>query len=271
MTVNFNKPENTDRYTGVLAQLRDNIKAVAKQALSGADNAPEGAIRFSDANSRWEKYAGGAWGALRAYATEVFEMTTRNARELDRHDRAYYESAASIKTGTIEKPRIPALGANKIIKGVFAAARIPDLAASKITSGVLAAARIPGLAASKITSGVFAATRIPNLPANKITSGAFAAARIPGLPADKIVSGLLDPERLPNTLAVRGIQEVTVEAETIGSGNALSDVALAVTVVGRTLTISLALHRLSVTTQNRQNTQNTQNTQNRQNTQAEHR
>jgi microcystin-dependent protein len=70
MAANFSKPITTDLYTDILTTIRDNITDSIKM-LDGstATNIPSGAIRWSTANGRFEKYNGSTWSALLSVAT----------------------------------------------------------------------------------------------------------------------------------------------------------------------------------------------------------
>lgn len=65
MAGDFNKPVVTDAYTSVLQSIKDLIADLAK-GLDGTStaNIPTNAIRWSSANSRFEKYDGSTWAAL---------------------------------------------------------------------------------------------------------------------------------------------------------------------------------------------------------------
>lgn len=70
MASDFNKPVSTDNYLDLLTTIRDNQKALAKM-FDGetVSNTPVGAIRWSSANGRLEKYNGTTWEALLPVAT----------------------------------------------------------------------------------------------------------------------------------------------------------------------------------------------------------
>lgn len=62
--MDFNKPVTTDLKTDVLQQIRDLQDALARMDHSGSTNIPTGCIRWSDTNSRLEKWNGSAWVSL---------------------------------------------------------------------------------------------------------------------------------------------------------------------------------------------------------------
>ena len=73
MAADFNKPVITDAYASVLQSIRDLAKDLALCLdNTGTQNIPTNAIRWSSANSRFEKYNGSAWAALTGqYAIDV--------------------------------------------------------------------------------------------------------------------------------------------------------------------------------------------------------
>lgn len=62
--MDFNKPVTTDLKTDVLQQIRDLQDALARMDHSGSTNIPAGCIRWSDTNSRLEKWNNSAWEPL---------------------------------------------------------------------------------------------------------------------------------------------------------------------------------------------------------------
>jgi len=73
MSADFNKPVTTDLYAATLSEIRDLIAELAKALdATTALNIPTGAVGFSSANSRWEKFNGTTWAALAAvYAIAI--------------------------------------------------------------------------------------------------------------------------------------------------------------------------------------------------------
>src|SRR5690625_5880129 len=56
---------STDGYLARLARLNEIKTALAQWLSVGShSNVPEGAIRWSQSQKRWEVYSGGTWGAL---------------------------------------------------------------------------------------------------------------------------------------------------------------------------------------------------------------
>ncbi len=174
MAVDFGKPVNTDLYQGVLAQLNENTAAAMKQNPGDdALNIPEGAIRFSDGNSRWEKRVSGAWAALRTLA-QVFNIKVKDSELLNGENAAWWRNADNINTGTLHLNRVPNLPADQVTSGEFDEARVPELDAGKIATGALPADRVGELPAGKVTSDKFDPARIPNLDAAVISTGNLA-------------------------------------------------------------------------------------------------
>lgn len=67
MAADFNKPVTTDTYTNVLSELRDNDTALAvalDPAVVSPSNLPTGAVRWTSASNKWQKWSGAAWDDL---------------------------------------------------------------------------------------------------------------------------------------------------------------------------------------------------------------
>lgn len=73
MAINFNLPTLSTAYSAIYTYIVDNIKAVATMTFTGASNIPDGCIRWSGTNKRFEIYteSTGTWGELSDY----FNMT----------------------------------------------------------------------------------------------------------------------------------------------------------------------------------------------------
>ena len=79
MAGDFNKPVVTDAYASVLQSIKDLISDLAK-GLDGTStaNIPTNAIRWSSADSRFEKYNGSTWAALAStFAMNVASVAGR--------------------------------------------------------------------------------------------------------------------------------------------------------------------------------------------------
>ena len=207
MPADFNKPTILARYTDFVAELRANFHAVVTGDYANASaNAPDGAIRFNETNSRWEKKTSGAWAALRDIA-QAFAMKVSDSEKLNGQSAAFYRNASNLNAGTVPVTLLPNFNANKINEGTIAIVHIPDF------------------------------------DANKISSGTLLAARLPEIPAEKI-SGVLNDDTIPDTLAVRGINEVAFQTVNQGADNgAITDVAMTAAIADRALTITLTLTR----------------------------
>ena len=208
MPADFNKPTILSRYTDFVAELRANFHAVVTGDYANASaNAPDGAIRFNETNSRWEKKTSGAWAALRDIA-QAFAMKVADSEKLNGQSAAFYRNADNLNAGTVPVEQIPVLPADKIGSGDIDVARLPDF------------------------------------PADKISSGTLLAARLPEIPAEKISGGVLNDDTIPDTLAVRGISEVNFQTVNQGADNGpITGVAMAAATADRTLTITLTLTR----------------------------
>lgn len=67
MAADFNKPVTTDGYASVLSALRENDQALAvalDPALVTPANVPTGAVRWTSASSKWQRYNGTAWADI---------------------------------------------------------------------------------------------------------------------------------------------------------------------------------------------------------------
>lgn len=75
MASDFNKPATTDAYTAYTAELVANMQDLAKgldPANCTVSNPPTGAIRWTSAGNKWEKWNGSAWAALTTtYAIDI--------------------------------------------------------------------------------------------------------------------------------------------------------------------------------------------------------
>lgn len=206
MPIDYTKPVTGTLYSEVFGYIRDNIIGALKQDPGNGRGVPNGAIRFSEANSRWEKKAGGIWGALRSLA-QTYEIRVADSIKLAGRAAAYYRNASNLNAGTLS------------------VARLPNHDAAKITSGSLHVDRIPNHDAAKIASGTLDVARISDINANKIT-------------------GVLDAARIPDTLDARGVKSVII-APTVDPGGVapVTGVAVAAAVNNRTLTLTVTLTR----------------------------
>jgi len=64
MSEDLNKPQATDGAIQILTDIRDNLAALTKMDMAAMANLPVGAIQWSDANERLEKWSGSAWEGL---------------------------------------------------------------------------------------------------------------------------------------------------------------------------------------------------------------
>lgn len=79
----FSTLASSTNYLTLLQQISDRDRDVAMAldpATTSPTNVPTGAVRFSSANKRWEKWSGSAWGELIAAATDAFTMTVTGLR-----------------------------------------------------------------------------------------------------------------------------------------------------------------------------------------------
>lgn len=65
----FNKPANSDLYTDILGMIRSNNEILATMNFESATNVPLNSIKWSDANSRFERYNGSSWVEFIPHAT----------------------------------------------------------------------------------------------------------------------------------------------------------------------------------------------------------
>lgn len=99
MAGDFNKPVAGDTYVNVLQSIRDlfadNIKMLDG---TGTTNVPNGAIRWSATNKRWEKYNGSAWGELIAKASDKYDI---NVDRVDGYDAGNASGNIPVSNGTV--------------------------------------------------------------------------------------------------------------------------------------------------------------------------
>lgn len=99
MAGDFNKPAAGDTYVNVLSSIRelfaDNIKMLDG---TGSTNVPSGAIRWSAANKRWEKYNGSTWAELLAKASDKYDI---NVDRVDGYDAGNASGNIPVSNGTV--------------------------------------------------------------------------------------------------------------------------------------------------------------------------
>lgn len=95
----FNKPQITDHYGDVLSALRDMFSDLVK-GLDGTDtsNLPEGALRWSSINKRFEKWNGSSWAELIAKATDKYDI---NVDQVDGYDAGNANGNIPLNNGTL--------------------------------------------------------------------------------------------------------------------------------------------------------------------------
>lgn len=97
--VDFNKPQVGDPYGDVLQAFRDLLIECAKfQDGSTNTNVPVGAIRFSSANKRFEKWNGTSWGELIAKASDKYDI---NVDRVDGYDAGNGNGQIPVSNGTV--------------------------------------------------------------------------------------------------------------------------------------------------------------------------
>jgi hypothetical protein len=95
----FNKPQVGDPYGDVLQAFRDLLIECAKfQDGSTNTNVPVGAIRFSSANKRFEKWNGTSWGELIAKASDKYDI---NVDRVDGYDAGNGNGQIPVSNGTV--------------------------------------------------------------------------------------------------------------------------------------------------------------------------
>lgn len=100
MAADLSKPVLTDGYAGILQTIRDNQALLASWGNTGVTGTQEGAKRWSDANSRFEKYDGGSWG-------ELVSQYNINVAYLGGNSASFYRNASNLNAGTVPVAQLP--------------------------------------------------------------------------------------------------------------------------------------------------------------------
>lgn len=154
----WNTPSTSTLYTDVLAYLKDRDVDLAKMFDGVGSNVPTGAIKFSAANKRFEKWSGSAWGELIAKASDKYDIN------VDRVDG--YDVSASATASTI-----PVRDASGALTGLLisagsaaapglAVAGDPDTGIYASAANALSVAAAGALAATFSGSGIYTPNRL---------------------------------------------------------------------------------------------------------------
>jgi hypothetical protein len=137
----FNKPVVGDLYTAILTSIRNMFADLVIGVIqAGSTNVPTGAISWSNANKRWEKWSGTAWSELVAKASDKYDI---NVDRVDGYDVGNANGNIPLSNGTVNtnlnadylRGAVPGVGANNIVQ-LTAGARLPTAVmptASEIT------------------------------------------------------------------------------------------------------------------------------------------
>lgn len=105
--MDFSKPSITALYTAWPGDIQTNFADQAKMfdgaTMSGT--IPTNAIRWSSANSRWEKWNGSSWVELLAIASATYAIRVNTADNLNGQASSYYRDATNINAGTLAVAR----------------------------------------------------------------------------------------------------------------------------------------------------------------------
>lgn len=191
----FSKPQITDNYTNVLQAVRDLLAECAKMQDGSANaNVPTGAVRFSTANKRFEKFNGTSWAAL-------IDKYSIDVDRLDGYDAGNAAGQIPVSNGQLNV----LLKADTVKDGVVTTGSYPD------------PAWITSIAGAKVTGNIVGG-------AGKLTT----ARKINGTAFD----GTADIKTAEAYVTLRGFASGTLVATTIAANTATVQVPFSLDIRG---------------------------------------